>query len=217
MVVSSVLLAAMLVATGTSSGTAPASTTAPAPSAPTASPLGQSMVHHARELLGVPYLFGGRLRPQGIDCQGVLFYAAERVAPCGWKSYSVFPTKSVADRELGARVRGLDPIATSALDLARLTPGDIILMVGFDANPSEPAIGKLGGRDVWVWHTGLYAGGGRWIVGDHFAGEVVEVPLLAYLEEHRDDYAGVFVTRIAAAPAPRRCRKHAPMTVTPPG
>lgn len=174
-----------------------------------AASVGPAMVHHARELLGVPYVFGGRLRPRGIDCQGVLFYAAERVSPCGWKSFSVYPTRSVAARELGARVRGLDPIATP--DLARLRPGDIILMVGFDENPSEPAIAELDGRDVWVWHTGMYTGAGQWIVGDHFAGQVVEVPLLAYLEAHRDTYAGVFVTRLDRAPAPQRCRRHAPM------
>lgn len=170
------------------------------------------MVGHARELLGTPYVFGGRLRPQGIDCQGVLFYAAERAGRCGWKSYSVYPTKSVAQKELGASVKGLDPIASDELDLSKLEKGDILLLVGFDQNPAEPPIGKLEGRNVWVWHTGLYAGGGNWIVGDHYAGKVVETPLAEYLLAHSDVYAGVFVTRLESAPSPKRCRKHAPMS-----
>ena len=72
------------------------------------------LVNAARELLGVHYELGGRLRTpgEGIDCQGVLFYAAERIGSCAWKSFSVMPTKSVAWRELGRRVPGLDPVAS---------------------------------------------------------------------------------------------------------
>lgn len=167
----------------------------------------------AREVLGVPYTFGGRMRRpgEGIDCQGVLFYAAERVGRCGWKSFSVLPTVSVPTGELGAAVEGLAPVASSALDVSRLRPGDVLLLVGFAANPAEPAIGSLEGRPVWVWHTGLYSGGGKWIVGDHFAGRVVEVDLAAYLAEHSDTYAGLVVTRMEDGPKPQRCRRHAPM------
>jgi cell wall-associated NlpC family hydrolase len=170
-------------------------------------------VSAARELLGVPYTFGGRMRRpgEGIDCQGVLFYAAERVGRCGWKSFSVLPTVSVPSGELGAAVEGLAPVASASLDVTRLRPGDVLLLVGFAANPAEPAIGTLAGRPVWVWHTGLYSGGGKWIVGDHFAGRVVEVDLAAYLVEHADTYAGLVVTRMQKGPQPRRCRRHVPM------
>lgn len=166
----------------------------------------------AREVLGVPYLFGGRMRKpgEGLDCQGVLFYAAERVGRCGWKSFSVFPTKAIPSAELGAAVDGMTPVASAELDISKLLPGDVLWLVGYAANPAEPAIGKLGGLDVWVWHTGLYAGGGKWIVGDHYAGRVVETDLRAYLEEH-PSYAGVYVTRMTKAPAPVRCRRHAAM------
>ncbi|NMO18937.1 hypothetical protein HPC49_18450 [Pyxidicoccus fallax] len=167
----------------------------------------------AREVLGVPYTFGGRMRApgEGIDCQGVLFYAAERVGRCGWKSFSVLPTVSVPSGELGKAVEGMAPVASSALDVSKLRPGDVLLLVGFDSNPAEPAIGELAGRPVWVWHTGLYSGGGKWIVGDHFAGRVVEVDLAAYLVAHADTYAGLVVTRMEEGPRPRRCRRHAPM------
>ena len=175
------------------------------------------MVAAARELIGVPYHFGGRLQPEreGIDCQGVLFYAAERVSACGWKSFSVFPTRSVATAELGARVPGLDPIASSRVRLTDLRPGDVLLFVGPAKNPAEGPIGLLEGSSVWVWHTGLYAGAGKFIVGDHYAGETVETPLLPYLKAHQDTYSGLFVTRMKDGPKPARCRKHRSMRLSP--
>ncbi len=173
----------------------------------------QTFLSHARELLGVRYEFGGRLKTLlgGIDCQGLLFYAAERIGRCGWKSYSVYPTKTVADGELGRPVTGAAPVATAALDLKRLEPGDILNFVGFAENPAEPKLTQLDGRDVWVWHTAIYSGEGRFIVADHFAGKVVELELLPYLREHANDYAGIFATRMADGPKPARCRRHAPM------
>ncbi|MGA9523738.1 MAG: hypothetical protein WBV82_19915 [Myxococcaceae bacterium] len=174
--------------------------------------LGDRMVSSAREVLGVPYDFGGRMRVsgdrvEGIDCQGVLYYAAERVGTCGWKSFSVFPTVSVARGELGTAVEGMAPIASEKLDVSKLKPGDVLLLVGFEENPAEPAMGLLEDRKVWVWHTGMYSGDGRWIVGDHFAGSVLETDLRQYLAAHRG-YVGVFVTRMDQGPAPHRCRKH---------
>jgi hypothetical protein len=108
-------------------------------------------------------------------------------------------------------VEGLAPVASSELDLSKLQPGDVLLLVGFDQNPAEPAIGTLGGQPVWVWHTGLYSGAGKWIVGDHFAGQVVEVDLKSYLAEHEDTYAGLVVTRMTDGPHPMRCQRHSPM------
>jgi hypothetical protein len=176
----------------------------------------ERFVTAAREVLGAPYVLGGRLRAprDGIDCQGVLFYAAERVGACGWKSFSVMPTQSVPAGELGAAVEGMAPVASSELDLSKLQPGDVLLLVGYAWNPAEPAISTLNDRPVWVWHTGLYSGSGRWIVGDHFAGQVVEVDLKGYLAEHSDTYAGLVVTRMVEGPHPKRCRRHPPMKHT---
>jgi cell wall-associated NlpC family hydrolase len=179
-----------------------------------AEPPGPALVTHAREVLGTPYEFGGRLRGKtpGIDCQGVLFYALERAFPrCGWKSYSVMPTVSIPTAELGPAVSGMNPVSSAAVDLGKLEPGDFLWFVGPAENPAEPAIAKLGGADVWVWHTGLYAGDGKFIVGDHYAGEAVETPLLPYLREHADTYSGLIVTRIEKRPKPARCRRHRPM------
>ena len=176
----------------------------------------ERFVAAAREVLGVPYDFGGRLRnaEDGIDCQGVLFYAAERMGACGWKSFSVMPTQSVPAGELGVAVEGMAPVASSELDVSKLRPGDVLLLVGYGANPAEPAIGTLRGQPVWVWHTGLYSGAGQWIVGDHFAGKAVEVDLKQYLADHSESYAGLVVTRMVDGPRPKRCRKHAPMKLT---
>lgn len=177
---------------------------------------GVRLVEAARGLLGTPYEFGGRLRArpggrrEGLDCQGLVFLAAERVERCGWRSFSVLNVDTVRTGELGAPVPGLAPVASAKLDVSRLRPGDYLMLVGPGANPAEGPIGQLDGEDVWVWHVGLYAGGGRWIVGDHFAGAVVEVDLTAYLAEHADTYSGVFVTRLTSGPRPPRCRPKRP-------
>lgn len=167
----------------------------------------------ARELLALDYRFGGRLRHpgDGIDCQGVLFYAAERICPCGWKSYSTKPTESVARGELGRAVPGLDPVATSLLDTGKLEPGDIVLLLADAENPAEPSIATIGDQPVWVWHTGIHTGSGKLLHADIFTGKVVEQDLRAYLEEH--DYAGIFVTRMRARPRPERCRRHRRMKI----
>lgn len=164
------------------------------------------MIAAARELLGTHFEMGGRLLDpgDGIDCQGVLFYAAERISHCGWKSYSVMPTKSVAWKELGAAVPNFSPIATKDLDPLKLLPGDIVLLVGFEENSAEPAIGKLDHKPVWVWHTGIYVGRGNWINADW---TVEEGPLLDYLELYKDSFAGVFITRMKYGPKPKKCKK----------
>lgn len=174
----------------------------------------RAVVLAARAHLGVPYVLGGRRRNanDGLDCQGVIFFALEKVFGCGWRSFSVYPTRSVQRKELGAPVPGLSPVATEKLDVRALRPGDVVMMVGRDENPAEGSIGTLVGAKgertpVWVWHTGIYTGEGKWIVGDHYAGEVVEVPLMPYLRAHADAYQGVFVTRIGKRPRPQRCRR----------
>ena len=148
-----------------------------------------ALVMNARALLDTPYVFGGRLgvgrQKEGIDCQGTLFYALEKTYEgCDWRSYSVMPTTTISHKELGAI--HLAPVLTKDLRLDRLAPGDFIFMLGWAENPAEEAIATLKGRKVWVWHTALYSGEGRMIVGDHFAGKVIETDLLSYLKEHED-------------------------------
>lgn len=169
------------------------------------------LLGRARSLVGTPYEFGGRLRAtsgrtEGLDCLGLVFLAAEAASGCGWRSFSVKNVETVSRRELGAPVPGLSPIATAALRVEQLEPGDSLMLVGPAANPNEAPIARLDGVEVWVWHVGLYAGAGRWLVGDHFAGQVVETELLPYLAAHADTYAGLFVTRMASGPRPARCR-----------
>jgi len=178
------------------------------------------VVAEAKKALGVPYILGGRLRNKsdGLDCQGLLFFALQPISSCGWRSLSVMPTTSVHG-ELGLPVAQLAPVSSSALPgvLPLLEPGDIFCFLDFEKNPSEPSIARLIDedgieKDVWVWHTGMYVGHGRFIVGDHYAGKVVEEELVPYTAEH---YAGVFVTRMASGPAPQKCRQHAPMKLFP--
>jgi cell wall-associated NlpC family hydrolase len=171
------------------------------------------LVESARDVLGVPYLLGGRMKKgaHGLDCQGLVFFAMERLSGCGWRSFDVFPTRSIPAGEMGASIPGLSPVATADLDPDMLRPGDVLHFVGPAENPAEGPIGKLGHQAVWVWHMGLYAGGGQFIVGDHFAGEVTEADLRVYLQEHGDEYTGLWVTRPSAKTQPRQCRRHRPM------
>lgn len=164
-------------------------------------------VEGARAHLGTTYELGGRKRRgEGLDCLGVVLAGAERASGCGWKSFSVNPTELVALRSFGAPVEGLSPVASGSLDVSALQPGDVLMLVAADRNPKEGPIGRLDGVDVWVWHVGVYSGDGQWIVGDHFAGQTVETPLLAYLQAHADTYSGVFVTR-PPGQKPARCRR----------
>lgn len=173
-------------------------------------------VAEARRALGTPYVLGGRLRSadDGLDCQGLVFFALQAVSGCGWRSWSVMPTTSVTG-ELGLPVAGAAPV--SAARLAEVLPvlekGDVLWFVDVAENPAEPSVARLDGTPVWVWHVGLYAGDGRFVVGDHFAGKVVEEELVPYVLEH---YAGVLVSRMRDGPRPSRCRAHAPMRLAGP-
>jgi len=124
-----------------------------------------AVVAGARSVLGVPYVLGGRLRGKdgGLDCQGLVFFALQAIEQrCGWKSWSVLPTTSVKG-ELGLPVAGAAPVATAGLAdaLHLLQPGDVIWFIDTPENDAEPAIATLAERPVWVWHTGVYVGGGR--------------------------------------------------------
>lgn len=161
----------------------------------------QALVAAARAQIGTQYVLGARR--DGVDCQGLVFLALQRVFGCGWRSYDVMPTTSVARGELGDVV----VTATSAdVDVRALQPGDVLHFLGPARNPAEPAIATLGGSPRWVWHMGLYAGDGRFVVGDHYAGAVVEEDLAAYLRAHADAYDGLLVTRMKDGPKPARCR-----------
>jgi hypothetical protein len=172
---------------------------------------GARVVGAARELLGVEYVLGGRLKSarDGIDCQGLIFYGLERINRCGWRSYSVMPTESVAWRELGAPVAGLSPVATARLDGSSLQAGDVVFLLAPFGNPAEPPLAVIDGSSQWVWHTGLATDGGSWIHADYVTGRVREEELRGFLVTN--SYSGVFILRMDQGPAPRHCRSHAPM------
>lgn len=150
------------------------------------------LVDAARKYLGRPYSFGGR--DANLDCMGLVFLAWQDAGRGTWDDLSVNPTEIVEKRQLGAPVRGLDGVLNANVRLGNFSPGDVIFFLGYAENPAEPAIATLDGVPAWVWHMGLYAGGGNFVVGDHYAGKVVEIPLLTYLAKHAN-YVGVFVVR----------------------
>jgi len=173
--------------------------------------IGARVVLAARELVGVKYRLGGRLRgrSEGIDCQGLIFYSLQGINRCGYRSYSLNPTESVAWRELGSPVAGLAPASTLSFDRSLLRPGDVIFLLAPSRNPREPALTTLDGTPQWVWHTGLSTDGGAWLHADYTTGYVREEDLRGFLV--KNGYAGVFVLRMDKGPAPRRCKPHAPM------
>ncbi|MBM4367980.1 MAG: C40 family peptidase [Deltaproteobacteria bacterium] len=150
------------------------------------------LVEAARRYLGRPYRFGGR--GEQLDCMGLVFLAWSSADRGPWRKLSVNPTTLVAKGQLGQPAPGLDGVLAGDIDLALLAPGDVLLLLGWTENPSEPALTTLGGLPAWTWHMGLYSGGGRFIVGDHYAGKVVEEPLLAHLGRHLE-YAGLYAVR----------------------
>lgn len=165
----------------------------------------------ARELLERPYEWGGRLREhEGIDCLGVVLAAAERVSGCGWRSFSVNPTDLVNSRALGAPVEVASGVLSAQLEISLLQPGDVVMLMSPVENPSEPALTKVGGVPMWVWHVGIASSGGRWVVGDHHAGKVIETGLHDSLRANADEYAAVYVGR-PTGQRPKVCRKHPPM------
>lgn len=154
-----------------------------------------SLVTAARNYLDRPYSWGGR--GASLDCLGLIFKAWQDVTGTSWKRISVYPTTMVEKQQLGAPVPALDGVLTADIPWDRLEPGDFILFLGAAENHAEPALVTVKGTPLWVWHTALYSGGPdrRFVVGDHFAGEVVETELPRYLKEEGSGYAGIFVVR----------------------
>ncbi len=164
---------------------------------PTPEPPPHPLVEAARAYLGRPYSFGGR--GEQLDCLGLIFRAWSDVTGERWRDLSVMPTVLVGEEQLGAPVPGLAGVRTADIDWALFRPGDFVLLLDPAENPAEPALVEVDGEPMWVWHTGLYSGGAErsFIVGDHYAGQVVETSLPAYLRDHADAYAGLFAVRVA--------------------
>ncbi len=158
-------------------------------------PTRAALVTAARKYLGRPFRWGGR--SSKLDCLGLCFLSWQDVTGTSWRKISVYPTKMVAKNQLGVPVPGLDGVRSSKIPWEQLQPGDFLLFLGAAENPAEPALTTVDGTPMWVWHTGLYSGGEdhRFIVGDHFAGKVVETSLSRYLREEGAGYDGLFVVR----------------------
>jgi len=154
-----------------------------------------SLVTAARTYLDRPYAWGGR--GAKLDCLGLVFRAWQDVTGTSWKAISVYPTKMVAKEQLGSAPDGLAGVLSSSLPYDALEPGDVLLFLDPTENPAEPALATVAGTPMWVWHTGLYAGGPdrTFVVGDHFAGKVVETSLPRYLREEGSGYLGLYVLR----------------------
>ncbi len=202
-----VLLVALSVATA-----AAAQPKLPPPRAPT---YAERLLSIASDLEGVRYDFGGRLRgDEGIDCQGIIFYATERLGRCDWRSWSVMPTQTLKHEELGAPALKA-AMLKGALDLDQLAPGDVLFFLGPAVNPKEPALLTVETADgpvpMWTWHMGLYAGDGRALHADPFTfGKVTTQPLDELMDA--GGFEALFATRPTAKSKPASCRRGRMMT-----
>lgn len=170
---------------------------------------GQTLLRHALTLEGVEYDLGGRLQPgRGIDCQGIVFYALERMGRCDWRSWSVMPTKTFARQELGPPVVP-QPMLADAIVADKLREGDILYFLAPTENPREAPSFEIDvdgkATPLWVWHMGIYAGDGHVLHADPFrAGKVAKQPFSVVMN---NGFVALFATRIGAKTKPARCRR----------
>jgi len=130
------------------------------------------ILHAAEEYKGENYVFGGRLgkrgcrrngkpiqcRP-GIDCQSLLFFAHEKVLGTRWWDFSVMPTVTVKNAELGKPVLGLDGVLRQDLDPTLLAPGDVLFFLFEDYNLDVDGPLLVDGEQKYgTWHTGFFYG-----------------------------------------------------------
>ena len=132
---------------------------------------GDRIVTAAEAYLGKPYVFGGRNGrrgcrgrcPEGIDCQSLIFFAFERVTGTPWTRFSVMPSISVARKELGRPVPGLDGRLREEIDRSRFRRGDVLffLLEGYNLDADPPLLVR-DGKAYGTWHMGLVdRAGGR--------------------------------------------------------
>lgn len=120
---------------------------------------GSGLVGAARKAIGVPYVWGGSSIPPGLDCSGLVYWAARQL---GWR----WPRLTAAGYQSGSR-----PVAWGAK-----VPGDLLfwgspahhvaIYAGGNRMIEEPHEGASG-RDIGIWGSptvGRY-GSGRYDSG----------------------------------------------------
>ena len=121
---------------------------------------GSGLVGAARKAIGVPYVWGGSSIPPGLDCSGLVYWAAKQLG-LGW------PRLTAAGYQSGST-----PISWSAA-----VPGDLLfwgspahhvaIFAGGGKMVEEPREG-LSGREVSIWGSptvGRYGGARKYDAG----------------------------------------------------
>jgi cell wall-associated NlpC family hydrolase len=103
-------------------------------SATSAGELGQQAVTQAQTYLGVPYLWGGTNRAQGVDCSGLVQDV--------YSSLGIDLPRTSQEQAL---------VGQAVPSVADAQPGDLVFFAGSDGTTSSPG------------HVGIYIGGGQMI------------------------------------------------------
>jgi len=149
-----------------------------------------SLVVEARKSLDVPFRWEGRgtKRLPGLDCLGLLFKSLEATTGLSWKKWSVAPSRLIEQLE----GRQFTIYLKKNRDLAikrRMNSGDIVFLMWADMPTWDKPTGKVekieldGSRrmaPMWIWHTGIYSGNGKFIHASPYSGGVVEEDLLDF-------------------------------------
>jgi cell wall-associated NlpC family hydrolase len=141
----------------------------------------EAFVAAAAAYQDVPYAFGGRSAKK-LDCLGLIFLPHQQVFGRPWRSLSVAPTALAPQlgESLGFVSSGsfLEPGFADAM--AR---GEILFFLT-DAATWDAAFISRPELKLWVGHTGIYLGEGRFMHASPWQGKVVEEDLGAFLREH---------------------------------
>ena len=171
----------------------------------------ERVITEAEKYLGKPWVFGGRdgrpgcrkdgkkaLCDEGVDCLSLLFFAHESTCGTPWWKFSVMPSVSVREKQLGAPVPGLDGVLAASVNRSLFKKGDAIFFLLADYNlDADAPLFIAGEKKYGAWHTALVtstAGGAIRVIHAKPGAEVTVEPLDAIT------FDALFVVRL-----PDRC------------
>jgi cell wall-associated NlpC family hydrolase len=183
---------ASIVLAGALAGSVPIRAHGNPPETEKSSQADQSLDTIARKYLDTPYNWGGRMTEElpGLDCLGLMFISIRDKYRTPWRSWSVKPSR-LMDQIDQKNERKLFLSGPSAVP-KEMHPGDFIFLLRHVKLSGDTSVAKdKSGKELYVWHTAIYSGGGKMIHASPFPDErgsetykVVEEPLVPFLKQN---------------------------------